>query len=65
VSARNEAVRRVGVFALDPQKNFESHGEREKQPSQLLSQMVAGLGPVAVDEFLRGHAALALELNFE
>ncbi len=27
--------------------------------------MVAGFGPVAVDEFLRGHAALAFELNFD
>src|SRR5260370_37114827 len=27
--------------------------------------MVAGFGSVAVDEFLRGHAALALKLNFD
>src|ERR1700675_3739257 len=27
--------------------------------------MVAGFGPVAVDKFLRGHAALALELNLD
>lgn len=27
--------------------------------------MIAGLGPVTIDEFLRGHAPLALELNFE
>src|ERR1035438_6320991 len=27
--------------------------------------MIARFGPVAVDEFLRGHAALALELNFD
>jgi hypothetical protein len=26
--------------------------------------MVAGLGPVTVDEFLRRHAALALKLDF-
>src|SRR5258708_38424666 len=56
----------VGVFALDPQKNFESHGaSRRSRHRSLLSQMVAGLGPVAVDEFLRGHAALALELNVD
>jgi hypothetical protein len=27
--------------------------------------MVAGLGPVTVDEFLGGHATLAFELHFE
>src|SRR6266849_2796121 len=27
--------------------------------------MVAGFASVAVDEFLRGHAALALKLNFD
>ena len=27
--------------------------------------MVAGFGPVAVNEFLRAHAALALELNLD
>ena len=55
----------VRVFALDPQKNLESHGASGRDGHRsLLSQMVAGFGPVAVDEFLRGHAALALELNF-
>ena len=56
----------VRFFALDSQKNFESRGaSRRNGHRRLLSQMVAGFGPVAVDEFLRGHAALALELNFD
>src|SRR5258708_12955900 len=56
----------VGVFALDPKKNFESHGTSGRNGHRrLLSQMVAGFGPVTVDEFLPGHAALALELNFD
>src|ERR1019366_7738890 len=61
-----EEFGRVGFFALDPQKNFESRGaSRRNGHRSLLSQMVAGFWPVAVDEFLRGHAALALELNFD
>ncbi len=64
--SRMEQFGGVGFFALDPQQNFESHGSRrEKRPSKLLSQTVAGFGPVAVDEFLGRHAALALELNLE
>src|ERR1019366_458638 len=56
----------VGVFALDPQKNLESRGASGRNGhGSLLSQMVAGLGPVAINEFLRGHAALALELNLD
>src|ERR1700690_2052803 len=34
-------------------------------PRQLFSQTIAGLEPVAIDEFLRGHAALAFDLNFD
>src|SRR5271157_2928967 len=61
----------VGVFALDSQKNFESHCTSRRRSSgrnvhrRLLSQTTAGLGPVAVDEFLRSHAAFAFELNLE
>src|SRR3979411_2543195 len=56
----------VGFFAVDPQKNFERHGSsRRNSHCSLFSQVVAGFGPVAVDEFLRGHAGLALELNFD
>src|ERR1035438_5837386 len=61
-----EEFGRVGFFAFDSQKNLESHGaSRRNGHRSLLSQMVAGFRPVAVDEFLRGHAALALELNFD
>ena len=66
----------VRVFALDAQKNFESRSSSRRGSGRrrsigrnchhsLLSQMVAGLGPVAVDELLRSHAALAFELYFE
>src|SRR5260370_5278154 len=56
----------VGLFALDPKKNLESYGARgRKGHGRLLSQTIAGVGPVAVDEFRRGHAALALELDFD
>ena len=54
----------VRVIALDPQKNFESRGARRRNSHcKLLSQMIAGFEAVAVDEFRRGHAALALELE--
>ena len=56
----------IRFFAFDPQENSESRGASGRNGhGSLLSQMAAGLGPVAVDEFLRGHAALALELNFD
>src|ERR1700676_3893617 len=56
----------VGLFTLHPQKNFERHSSsRRSGHLSLLSQMVAGSGPVAVDEFLGAHASLALDLNFD
>ena len=56
----------VGPFALDPKQNFERRGSsRRNSHRSLLSQMVAGFGSVAVDEFLGAHASPALELNFD
>src|SRR5271170_2395451 len=61
----------VGILALHSQKNFESRGSSGRRSSgrnchrTLLSQMVAGLRPVAVNELLRSHATLAFELNLE
>src|ERR1700674_2061273 len=69
--ARNGAVPQHRSLRARPAKEFRTPRiEQEKRPfsafsSSLLSQMVAGFGPVAVDEFWRGHAALALELNLD
>src|SRR5258708_26304383 len=61
-----EQFSRVRVVTLDPQKNFESHSSSWRNGHySLLSQIVAGFGPVAIDEFQRGHATLAFELDFD
>ena len=56
----------VGICALDPQKNLESHGARGRNGHRsLLSQMVARLKAVTIDEFPRCHTPLAFELDLD
>src|ERR1700734_3917544 len=57
---------RVRVFALNSEKNFKRRRSgRRNRHRRLLSQMVARLGPVPVNELLRGHPALTLDLNLD
>src|SRR5580700_6548081 len=57
---------RVRVFAFDAEKNFERRrSARRNRHRRLLSQMVAWFWTVPVHELLRGHPALALDLNLD